>query len=175
MNVDEFLAWAMDKPGKRELFRGQAFQVFPAGAGHAECKGKICAALRGAIRDRKLPCQALPSGLTVRVDYTTAYVPDALVYCGERLPPTAIEVPNPVAVIEILAPWTVRFDTSIKLPDYFRLPSLAHYLIVDSIEPLIIHHSRGNGGTILTRVITEGAITLDPPGLELAVADLYAD
>jgi hypothetical protein len=39
---------------------------------------------------------------------------------------------------------------------------------------MIVHHSRGRGDDILTRVVTEGIITLDPPGLELAVADIYS-
>jgi hypothetical protein len=38
---------------------------------------------------------------------------------------------------------------------------------------LILHHSR-TGDAILTRVVTEGAIVLDPPGLRLALADVYA-
>ena len=50
---------------------------------------------------------------------------------------------------------------------------LAHYLIVDPTRSLILHHSR-TGDAILTRVITEGAIVLAPPGLELALADVYA-
>jgi hypothetical protein len=37
----------------------------------------------------------------------------------------------------------------------------------------VIHHARGAGDTILTRIVTKGSITLDPPGLELAVSDVY--
>jgi Uma2 family endonuclease len=111
--------------------------------------------------------------MTVRIDETTAYEPDALVYCGEKIPPTAIEVPNPVIVVEVLSPSTRQFDASIKLAGYFRLPSVAHYLIVDPIEPMMVHHWRGRGDDITTRVVTEGIIALDPPGLEIAVADIY--
>jgi Uma2 family endonuclease len=113
--------------------------------------------------------------MTVRIDETTAYEPDAVVHCGPQLPSSAVEVPDPVIVVEVLSPSTRQFDVSIKLAGYFRLPSVAHYLIVEPTQPLIVHHCRGRGDTILTRVITEGTIALDPPGLELAVADLYAD
>ena len=49
-----------------------------------------------------------------------------------------------------------------------------HYLIVDPLQRSIIHHARGAEGTIMTRIHTEGRIALDPPGLELAVADIYS-
>ena len=110
--------------------------------------------------------------MTVRVDEDTAYEPDALVYCGQKLPPSAIEVPEPVILVEVLSPSTRRIDVSRKLADYFRLPGVMHYLIIDLSRPVVIHHARGTGDTILTRVIVKGTITLDPPGLELAVADI---
>jgi hypothetical protein len=50
---------------------------------------------------------------------------------------------------------------------------VAHYLVVDPTQPSIVHHARGADGNILTRVITEGNIGLEPPGIELAVNDIY--
>ncbi len=49
-----------------------------------------------------------------------------------------------------------------------------HYLIVDPDQPLIIHHARGDSDAILTRIVREGTITLDPPGLGIALGDIYA-
>ena len=174
MNVDQFLAWAEGQPGRYELFRGSVYAMTPERAVHAEVKLAVQSALANAIRARGLPCRVLPDGMTVRIDDSTAHEPDALVYCGPRLPPSALEVPNPVVIVEVLSPSTRHIDAQFKLAGYFRLPSVAHYLIVDPGQPLILHHSRGPGDAILTRVVTEGAIALDPPGLEIAVADIYA-
>ena len=173
MNVDEFLAWAVDQPGRYELFRGEVYAMSPETAGHADTKAAVYNALLAGIRARHLSCHVFPDGMTVRIDETTAYEPDALVYCGEKLPPSAIGVPEPVIVVEVLSPSSRQVDLAIKLAGYFLLPSLAHYLIVDPTRSLILHHSR-TGDAILTRVVTEGAIVLDPPGLELALADVYA-
>jgi Uma2 family endonuclease len=175
MNVDEFLAWADGRPGRHELFRGEVYAMSPETAGHADKKAAVYIAMLTGIRALSLPCHVFPDGMTVRIDDTTAYEPDALLYCGPKLPPSAVEVPNPVIVVEVLSPSTRQFDASIKLAGYFRLPSVAHYLIVDPAQPLIVHHSRGAGDTILTHVVTDGIITLQPPGLELAVADIYPD
>jgi Uma2 family endonuclease len=173
MTVDEFLSWAKDKSGRYELFRGEVHAMSPEGIGHAERKGAVYSALIMAIRQRGLPCHALPDGATVRIDDMAAYEPDALVYCGEKLSPEAIEVPNPIIVVEVLSPSTRRVDVSLKLIGYFRLPSVAHYLIVDPAQPSVIHHARRANGDILTRIVNDGSITLDPPGIEIALSDIY--
>ena len=172
MTVDEYLEWAVGRPGRYELFRGEVITMSPETAGHAEIKAAVYASLRSSIREKRLPCHVLPDGVTVRIDNETAYEPDAQVYCGERLKGSALEVPNPVIVVEVLSSSTRRVDLSQKLAGYFRLPSVHHYLIVDPTQPSIIHHSRG-ADTIITRVVTEGRIALDPPGLDIDLADIY--
>jgi Uma2 family endonuclease len=174
MTVDEFLAWAQDQPGRYELVDGEIYTMSPEAAGHAEVKLAVHMAFVAAIRSRNLPCRLLPDGMTVRVDKETAYEPDALVYCGEKLPRSALEVPEPLIVVEVLSPSTRRADSVAKLAGYFRVPSVAHYLVVDPGRPQIIHYSRQGSDALLTRIYSEGAIALDPPGIELQVADFYA-
>ena len=173
MTVDEFLAWAEGRPGRYELFRGEVFPMSPEVVGHTRVKGMVFAALLAAIRKRRLPCEVLTDGATVRIDETTAYEPDALVHCGQDLSSTALEVPNPVIIVEVVSASSRRIDATLKLAAYFRLPSVMHYLIVDPTQPSVVHHARGTGDTILTRIVTAGSIALDPPGLELALADIY--
>lgn len=173
MNVDEYLAWAERNPGRYELYDGVVSAMSPEGAGHAEVKFAVQSALAAGIRARGLPCHMLPDGMTVRVEARTAFEPDALVYRGPKVATSVLEIPNPVIVVEVLSPSTRHIDASKKLAGYFRLRSVAHYLIVDPTEPLILHHTRGSGDTILTHIVREGTITLDPPGLELSLADVY--
>jgi Uma2 family endonuclease len=174
MTVDQYLAWVEEQPGRYELLDGVVFAMSPEGAGHAEKKAAVHAALLAGIRARGLPCHVLPDGMTVRVDDVTAYEPDALVYCGAKLLPSEIEVPNPIIVVEVLSPSTRHIDLSAKLADYFRLSSIMHYLIVDPAKPRIVHHARAAGDTILTRIVSEGHIVLDPPDLVFAMADIYS-
>jgi Uma2 family endonuclease len=175
MDVDEFLEWAVGRPGRYELFRGEVWMMSPETVGHAKTKAAVHAALVSAIRRSGCACHALPDGVVIRVDKATAYEPDAQVYCGPELALTALEVPNPVIIVEVLSQSTRRVDVSHKLTGYFRLPSVAHYLIVDPTQPSVIHHARGEGNTILTRIVTQGRITLDPPGLELALSEIYGE
>jgi len=115
----------------------------------------------------------LPDGMTVRVADDTSYEPDALVYCGERIVGDSVEVPNPVIVVEVSSPSTRQIDATFKLAGYFSVASVQHYLIVDPDKPVVIHHKRGSGDAIATRILNGGPIKLDPPGFEVTVEAFY--
>jgi Uma2 family endonuclease len=174
MTVNEFLAWAAGQPKRYELHCGEVYAMAPESAGHADTKLAVHLALLAGVRGAKLPCHVFPDGMTVRIDDETAYEPDAIVYCGPKIAPSAVEVPNPLIVVEVLSPSTRSVDLSIKLAAYFRLPTVMHYLIVDPNRAMIIHHRRGHGDDIITHIVSGGVIALDPPGLRLPVADIYA-
>jgi Uma2 family endonuclease len=174
MTVDEFLAWAQaQEEGRYELQDGHVIAMAPERVVHTETKGAVWSALRDAIRRAGLPCRALPDGATVRISERTAFEPDALVYCGERAVPTAMEIVNPLIVVEVLSPGTLARDLRDKLSGYFTVPSIQHYLILDTDKRMVIHHARADAGRLLTRLTTEGTLSLDPPGLELPVAALF--
>jgi Uma2 family endonuclease len=139
----------------------------PERAGHARFKHRVCEALWQAIRAAAAPCEAFPDGMSVRVDADTVYQPDALVRCGPTLDDDAVEVRDPLIVVEVVSPLSSRRDSGSKLEGYFRLPSVRHYLIVATRNRAVIHHQRDDAGIITTRVIRDGPIRLDPPGTEL--------
>jgi Uma2 family endonuclease len=130
MTVDEFLAWVERQPAKYELHNGYIVQMSPEGAGHAKIKFALQSALATAIRARGLPCHMLPDGMTVRVEEGMSLEPDALVYCGPEIPSSAIEVPHPVILVEVLSPSTRHTDATLKVASYFKLPRVKHYLVV---------------------------------------------
>jgi len=173
MTVDEYLAWAEQQPGRYELYAGTVYAMAPERARHAEVKFAVQAALASGIRRAGVPCHMLPDGMTVRVDKDTAHEPDALVYCGTKLPNGAVEVPEPVILVEVLSPTTRHIDASAKLGGYFSLPSVRHYLIIDPDKPLVMHHARRDRETIETRILHKGTIKLDPPGIEVTVEEFY--
>jgi Uma2 family endonuclease len=169
MTADEFIAWAMQQPeGQRyELVAGEVVGMAPERAGHARIKGRIYQALVRAIRGADLPCEAFPDGMAVRVDANTVYEPDALARCGPALDDNAVEVGDPLILVEGVSPSSGRRDSGSKLEGYFRLPSVRHYLIVTTANRAVVHHQRNDAGEITTRIIRDGSIRLDPPGIEL--------
>ncbi len=173
MTVDEFVAWAMEQPrGRYELAGGEVVAMAPERSGHGRAKLRFARRLEEEVERLGLGCTAYGAGMTVRVDEFTAYEPDAMLRCGPDLPDDAVEVTDPLVIVEVRSRSTAGVDAGAKLADYFRLSSLCHYLIVRAEERAVIHHRRDDGGEITVRIVRDGDIPLDPPGIVLR--DLFS-
>ena len=175
MSADEFIPWAMEQEGRFELASGEVVAMAPERVAHALAKAEAWRGLRRAVRDAGLSCQAFPDGMAVRVDETTVYEPDASLRCGPRLDGDAVEFSDPMVVVEVLSPSTRARDAGAKLQDYFRLPSVRHYLILRTDTRSAIHHARGEDGVITTAIVTEGTLRLDPPGIAITLEAVFAE
>ena len=176
MSADEFLAWAMEQPeGRYELASGEVVAMAPERAAHNLVKFEAARALKDAIRDAGLPCQTFTDGMAVRVDDATVYEPDASVRCGPRLDDDAVELSDPLVVVEVLSPSTRARDAGAKLADYFRMPTVRHYLLLRTDTGSAIHHARAEDGVITTAILTEGELRLDPPGIAIALEVVFAE
>jgi Uma2 family endonuclease len=174
MTADEFIAWAMARPeGERyELVDGAAIAVAPERIEHTEAKGLVFLRLFAAIEAAGLPCRAYTDGVTVRVDDHTVYEPDVTVRCGPPLSPGTVVMTDPLVLVEVLSPAARGIDVGLKLSDYFRIPSLRHYLLVRADRRVVIHHRRDEEGAIMTSLLGDGPVRLDPPGV--VVEGLFA-
>jgi Uma2 family endonuclease len=173
VSIAEYLSWAQKHEGKFELLDGVIVAMAPERAAHVNAKFALAAALKDAIKKAGVPCQAFVDGLGVQIDEWISYIPDALVNCGERVPPDAMLAPAPVIVVEVLSPSSQSHDRVRKLLYYFRVSSIAHYLTVDLELKRIGHHRRGPGGSIVTAIAGGDSLLLDPPGLQLSLAGLF--
>jgi Uma2 family endonuclease len=174
LTVDEFLARADEREGKWELHDGEPVCMAPERLEHVLTKSAAVNTLAAAIRRAGAPCLAIPEGVGLRISARSLYVPDALVYCGPRLPPDTLEVPDPVIVVEVLSPSTAARDQGVKLAGFFSLPSFMHYLLLSPKQRMVVHHRRGQGELIETRILREGTLRLDPPGIDVEAKDLFA-
>jgi Uma2 family endonuclease len=169
---EEYLRWVEGQPERYERIAGEPVAMLPEPAQHIRVKTRVWAALDRAIRQAGLDCEALGDGVTIEVDADTDYEPVAVVNCGPPLPADTTVATNPVIVVEVLSPATQSIDTNDKLADYFRVPSIQHYLVLRTRRPEIIHYSRA-GDAIVSRVVTAGAILLGPPGISIDAGEIY--
>lgn len=182
MTADEFLTWIagpLPEAGKFELWDGEV--VVRHGPGfeeerseHWDAKGAMYRALHDAIKRAGLPCFAAVDGPMVRLSPSRMARPDVLVYCGPKAPRGVQEVPNPIVLVEVLSPDTKKRDHGVKLLGYFTLPSLSYYLIIDPDRQLLIHHRRGPGNAVETGIVTGPRLLLEPPGLDVDLAEVLA-
>jgi len=174
-SADQFIAWAAEQAtGRFELADGVVVAMATERIVHARAKADTLIALRAAIKAGSLACEALPDGVSVRIDERTVYEPDVLVRCGPRVSGDAMDVTDPIIVVEVVSPWSRGVDTGAKLAGYFTLPSVRHYLVVDTGARVVIHHRRDDEDAISVRILHDGTVRLDPPGLEIAVREVFA-
>ncbi|MFZ1101930.1 MAG: Uma2 family endonuclease [Hyphomicrobiaceae bacterium] len=176
MTVAEFLAWASAQPrGRYELVRGEVVAMAPERARHALIKGAVFRALGDAIERAGLPCAVFPDGMTVVIDDDHAREPDASVQCGVPVDPDSMILEAPLIVVEVISPSSERTDTDEKVVEYFSVLSIRHYLIVNPVKKMVIHHARSQGGDISRREFGSGEIALTPPGMTVPVAELLPE
>ena len=167
-----FRAWVEERKGRFERVDGKPVAMAPERAIHNVLKMQVWLALRNAIEAAGLGCVAMGDGFAVEVDDHTDYEPDALVLCGEPPALDDIGTPKPVIVVEVASPSTSRVDQVRKFGDYLRMPSVRHYLLVDSGRRMVIQHTR-DAADIQSRLIPSGRIVCDPPGLTITVEEIY--
>jgi Uma2 family endonuclease len=174
MTVDEFHRWCQrQEAGRYELEDGRVIQMPSETFGHVKTKDRAKAALAKAIVRSGLPYYAAPDGPTVRIAPDRAYKPDALVAALPEPADDELEIANPVIVVEVLSPSNSRRDLTIKVDGYALVASIQHYLVIDPRDRVVQHFHR-QGDTLLPTPddAVVGTLRLDPPGLEVAVADL---
>ncbi len=176
MSAGAFLEWADSQDsGRYELIRGEIVAMAPERVEHAHVKFQVAKALEQAIAAANLPCRAFVDGPGVKIDDATVFEPDALVNCGPPIRRGSLIAPNPVIVVEVISPSSTKRDSAAKFTNYFRHPSVQHYLIAIMEDRSVIQHSRGEGDRLMSRIARDGdRLTLDPPGIEIAVSDFFA-
>jgi Uma2 family endonuclease len=173
MSRDEFRRWATAQPsGRFERIDGRVVAMAPERASHADRKALVLLVLRRAILAAGAPCHVYSHGMTVEVA-DSDFEPDAVLRCGAPLPGDAVAVPDPLVLVEVLSQGTRSDDLTRKLADFLRIPSFQYYLIFWAEKPQVIHHRRDGEGW-RTQIVTDGDIRLDPPGLTITVAEIYA-
>lgn len=175
MTVPEFLKWAAAQPrGRYELVNGEVVAMAPERARHNLAKAAVFRALSDAVAKAGLPCTVFTDGMTVEIDKHCSREPDAAVQCGVAVNLDSTILEAPLIVVEVASPSSERDDTGDKLVEYFSVPSIRHYLIVKPEKDVVIHHARSEGDAIATRIVSDGEINLQPPGMLVPVRELLA-
>jgi len=169
MTVQEFLTWAAAQPrGRYELVRGEIVAMAPERVRHNLVKAAVFRALSDAVARAALPCTVFTDGMTVVIDN------DAAVQSNVATDLDSMILEAPLIVVEVTSPSSERDDTGDKLVEYFSVPSIRHYLIVNPEKSVVIHHARNDAGDISTRIVSDGEISLHPPGMAVSAKDFLA-
>jgi Uma2 family endonuclease len=105
------------------------------------------------------------------------FYPDLAVHCHPRPTDKTTILSAPSLVVEILSPSTRRYDLTAKRKEYFRIPSLRHYLLIDSETLSVLLYTRDSNQTWpkdpLTFTDPKSLIPLTALKIKVKLKDLY--
>jgi Uma2 family endonuclease len=182
MTVEQFHDWldartarlTSDEP-KWELFDGVAEMQESERWAHGRAKYHLMRAIERAIERSSVDLEAGIDSIGVAISGKAKYVPDVVVFPRGLIHDDDRVAPEPVIVVEVLSNSTRNKDLRVKAEGYGRVPTIQHYLVADPDTHEIFHYRR-NGDDLVPpdAPVTSGIVRLDPPGIEIALAECFS-
>ena len=113
--------------------------------------------------------------MRIGISPTRYRYPDLCVVCGEPERHFGMHsLLNPILVVDVTSPSSMRTDHVSKREDYARIPSVRHYLIIDQVQPLIELYTRQDGDWRYQRFDSlSDSIPLPALDIALPLAEVY--
>ncbi len=126
----DYLASEQCAPRKREYVGGEAHAMAGGGARHNRISLNVASKLDAAARAAN--CEVFIADMKVKVEAHRAfYYPDVMLACAEQDDHPLFRA-LPCLLVEVLSPTTAMIDEREKWLHYRDIPSLRHYLLIDS-------------------------------------------
>jgi Uma2 family endonuclease len=129
--VEEYIEFEEFSDIRHEFYYGELFPIENTTLNHNRAKRNFLRVLENTFDP--LGCQAFDENVKVEIVRNGRYVyPDILLTCDEDDKKAEYIVRNPVLIVEVLSKSTSDYDKGDKFKLYKKLPSLKHYLLIDS-------------------------------------------
>ncbi len=177
VSPEEYLLAEAKAKHKHEYLGGIVHAMAGGRVIHSLIASNILIAMGSRLRGKR--CRVFNSDIKVRVKMPSGqirfYYPDAQVVCDSN-PSDDVYQDKPVLVVEVTSPSTWRTDQVEKLEAYTTIPTLEWYLLIDTKRcEVAVHHREADGFHSLKLTSLDDTITLKSLGIDLPLADIYAD
>jgi Uma2 family endonuclease len=171
MSLVEFRDWDDGTDTRYELIDGRVVAMAPASPRHSAMTGRLARMIGNAL---KAPCEVFVEAGIVTPSRADTYLQADLAVSCRPLDQQDRDVAEPVLVVEVESPGTVRHDRGVKVDRYRELPSVQEILLVASAERRVQLWRREAGRWSVEDVIGDAVLRLESCALEIPLADLYA-
>lgn len=160
---------------KSEFYKGEIFAMSGASKEH----NKITAAIIGNLYNHLVGkvCIVMPSDMRVYNPANSLYTyPDVVVACGEEkyLDDEFDTLLNPTIIVEVLSESTKDYDRGTKFQLYRSIPSLQHYLLVNSLVAGAELYTRdGNNWVLTTASLPDDSLYMAAIQYQFVLKDFY--
>ncbi len=177
MTLEDYLAAEADAPEKSEFANGEVIAMSGASPRHNAVKEALVSLLWAGLRGRA--CRSFSSDQRVHIPETGLFCyPDVVAVCGPPtfVPPAPPALTNPTAVFEVLSPSTESWDRGGKFAHVQRSAAVQVYALLDPERRRVEWYTRRGDDRWEYRSVTgEGAFEIEPLGVTLNTAELFAD
>jgi Uma2 family endonuclease len=169
MTLEAFLVWESRQETKYEFDGFHPVAMTGGTSDHSAIATNILIAIGGRLRGG--PCRIHGSDLKIRAAGSIRY-PDAFVVCSP-IPRGTLIVTNPVIVFEVLSPSTSSIDWNDKKREYWQVPSIERYVILEQSRPLVTVFWRSDSDWKSDVIADDGDLSLPEIGITVPLAELY--
>jgi Uma2 family endonuclease len=168
--VEEYLTLEKTSKIRHEFVDGMMVALAGETRRHKRIVLNLIRALEGRALERD--CELVFDTTKIRTRSTRFRYPDVVVSCAPGDDEYFLE--NPCLLVEVLSSSTANTDTSEKLDEYLKLPSLQRYVLVDQVTRRVIVYARAVQGWMVEVLDANGQF--DVPCLETNVTleQIYA-
>ncbi len=179
LTPQEFLKFERASSAKHEYYLGSMTAMAGASVTHNRLVRNLLAALDARLKGG--PCEVFPSDLRLHCPGGLLTYPDVQVICGpieyfgdESNSAQRDTVVNPKLIVEVLSKSTERYDRGDKFAFYREIPTLAEYVLVSHLQPLVERFVRQPGGWLLTEVRgLDSTLDLAAIGVQMPLDEIY--
>jgi Uma2 family endonuclease len=185
LDFDAFIDAYGEKDVRYEMYDGEVYAMSGGSENHSLVSLNAAFALRQRAKPRG--CTTHGPDLYVRRqdDRTSAMSPDAYVRCGPPLRKGQRFAGDPVVIVEVLSPTTMRYDRGEKLQRYFKFDTVQHVIILYQDEYRAEMWTRPpegsidtdiDGNLLWTHTVANGlgsSLTIDALGDTIGLAEFY--
>ena len=172
--LDTFLDWEDHAATKHELVNGRMIEMSGGTTDHSGIATNVGSELR--LRTQRKRCRVFNSDLKVVINYENVFYPDVSVVCDKprHYDDRNTALTNPLLVVEVTSPSSMRDDRGRKLDGYKSLPSIRQVLVVDQHRVFAELHTRVDVGWRRDVIRgLEGSIRIDALGISIPMAEVY--
>lgn len=139
-SIKEYLAMEDQNLEKSEYYDGEIIPLAGAKYNHNLITANVITTLSIALDAKADNYRVLSSDMKIQIPALRSFLyPDAVVICEA---PEFYEgrediITNPLLIVEILSPGTIRYDQRGKLDHYKTLPSFQEYVLIHQRLPMV--------------------------------------
>jgi len=174
MTVAEYLEWEERQECQHDYIDGEIIEMSGGTGEHSMIIGNIHGFLWNLLRFPQYTVHT--SNMRIKFSPTRYVYPDLSVVRGESVYDDAsrLNLLNPAFVVELTSPSSAIRDRMEKLDNYFDVPSIEAYLIVDQDRPRADLYTRAQEGWHL-QIFSNAEDTIPLPMLDckLPLAQVY--